>query len=252
MKISICIATYNGEKYLKEQLDSILCQLTKNDEIIISDDGSTDNTISIISSYCDTRIKILHNNVYQNFKTKSSRVTKNFENALNYATGDYIFLSDQDDIWEKTKIISSLKLFIEKKINLIVHDAILIDNNNIVINDSYFKILHSKSGFVKNIIKNSYLGCCMAFDKNILIKTLPFPEKLIAHDIWIGLIAERIGKVAFIDNKMIYYRRHDSTVTSSGFKSSHSLFFKLNYRIQFLIMYLSRTKSLRTFKIKQL
>lgn len=103
--ISVCIATYNGGKYIKEQLDSILFQLGKDDEVIISDDSSTDDTLSILESYHDERIVILTN---QKFHSP----VYNFENALKSAKGDFIFLSDQDDIWEPTKVevmLDSLK-----------------------------------------------------------------------------------------------------------------------------------------------
>ena len=96
-KISVCIATYNGERYIREQLDSILSQLSLDDEVIISDDGSKDSTIEIISSYLDSRIKVFKNNGKHGY-------VGNFENALNHSSGDFIFLSDQDDIWELQKI----------------------------------------------------------------------------------------------------------------------------------------------------
>ena len=95
--ISVCIATYNGEKYLRKQLDSILNQLEYNDEVIISDDGSSDETLNIISSYNDKRIHVFHNK-------GEHGVVKNFENGLNHVLGDYIFLCDQDDIWKSNKV----------------------------------------------------------------------------------------------------------------------------------------------------
>ncbi|MDE5758415.1 MAG: glycosyltransferase, partial [Allobaculum sp.] len=90
--ISVCIATYNGERYIETQIRSILDQLNEDDEIIISDDSSTDRTLDIIRSLNDSRIKLFAGNKFH------SR-TFNFENALKQATGDFIFLSDQDDIW---------------------------------------------------------------------------------------------------------------------------------------------------------
>ena len=92
MKISVCIATYNGAKYIEEQVQSILYQLSEKDEIINSDDGSKDNTLAIIKSLNDARIKVIHN-------TLKHGLVSNFENAIKHADGDYIFLSDQDDIW---------------------------------------------------------------------------------------------------------------------------------------------------------
>lgn len=242
MTISVCIATYNGEKYIREQLDSILCQIGNDDEIIISDDGSTDDTRGIILSYGDPRIKLFEHKTTISNKNRPTiyRVTTNFENALKNASGDLIFLSDQDDVWERTKVQEVLVRFEIENVRLVVHDAIVVDEKQQIINDSYFQILQSRPGLVKNTFKNSYLGCCMAFDKTVLKSALPFPKNLIAHDIWLGLIAERTGQVVFFDQKLIKYQRHESTVTTSGNKSKNSIIFKLKYRVQFLALYLSR------------
>ena len=241
MKISVCMATFNGEKFIKEQVQSIIKQLSATDEIIISDDGSTDETINIISAFLDPRIQLVKNDSCQfkaNKQSRSYQVTRNFENALSYATGDYIFLSDQDDVWEEDKVKGCLVLLKEKKINLIVHDAKVVDESDNVIARSYFAIVNSQKGFFRNIIKNSYLGCCMVLDRSILLKALPFPKDLIAHDMWIGLIAEKNGKVAFVDNKFIRYKRHSAAVTASGMNSDNSLNFKIRYRVQFILQYL--------------
>ncbi|MBP2283099.1 glycosyltransferase involved in cell wall biosynthesis [Flavobacterium sp. CG_23.5] len=241
MKISVCMATFNGEKFIKEQVQSIIKQLSATDEIIISDDGSTDETINIISAFLDPRIRLVQNDSSQfkpNKQSRSYQVTRNFENALSYATGDYIFLSDQDDVWEEDKVEGCLLLLKDKKINLIVHDANVVDESDNVIARSYFEKVKSQKGFFRNIIKNSYLGCCMVFDRRILLKSLPFPKDLIAHDMWIGLIAEKNGKVAFVDNKFIRYKRHSAAVTASGMKSDNSLNFKIRYRVQFILQYL--------------
>lgn len=243
MRISVCMATFNGDKFIKVQLASILKQLSETDEIIISDDGSSDETINIISAFSDSRIKLVHNDSSQlqlAKQSKSYQVTKNFENALTYATGDYIFLSDQDDVWEDNKVGDCILLLKGKKCNLVVHDATVVDESGTVIAPSYFEKVKSQTGFFKNIIKNSYLGCCMVFDRNILLKSLPFPNNLIAHDIWIGLIAERNGKVAFLEKKLIRYQRHSAAVTASGMKSENSLNFKISYRVQFILQYLRR------------
>ena len=114
--ISVCIATYNGEKYIKAQLESILAQIGQDDEIIVSDDNSTDNTISEIESLNDNRIKVKKNR--KTIKKESQhkvfqlmdKIRLNFENALVEAKGDYIFLADQDDIWKEDKVKSILKM----------------------------------------------------------------------------------------------------------------------------------------------
>ncbi len=99
--ISVCIATYNGEKYIRPQIESIIVQLDPGDEIVISDDGSTDDTLNIIASFADDRIKVFDHSRDKKQKVKYSfeHVTRNFENALRHAKGDLIFLSDHDDFW---------------------------------------------------------------------------------------------------------------------------------------------------------
>ena len=110
-KISVCIATYNGEKYIKEQLESIIHQLGEYDEIIISDDGSNDKTIQIIENFKDTRIKIFNHSPNRKTKYKFDLTTRNIENALSKAKGDFIFLADQDDIWIKNKVEKLIPFF---------------------------------------------------------------------------------------------------------------------------------------------
>ena len=139
--ISVCIATYNGEKYIKEQLDSIINQIKEDDEIVISDDNSTDRTLEIINSYKDKRIKIYHSNA-RNFK-------KNFENALGNANGDIIFLSDQDDVWIDGKYemcVSALQ-----KYDLVVTDSTVVDENLNIIYPSFFSYYKSGPGIIKNL-----------------------------------------------------------------------------------------------------
>jgi glycosyltransferase involved in cell wall biosynthesis len=101
--ISVCMATYNGAKYIKEQMDSILCQLGKDDEVVVSDDGSTDSTLDIVAEYGDSRIKIVRNTGAHNF-------IRNFENSLKAAHGDYIFLADQDDVWLPDKVAKIMQI----------------------------------------------------------------------------------------------------------------------------------------------
>ena len=127
--ISVCMATFNGEKYLKEQIKSIIAQLDINDEIIISDDGSTDSTIEIINSFNDFRIKLYQNS----FKNLIS----NFEFTLNNASGDYIFLSDQDDIWLPNKVELCMKSLISA--DLVMTNCKLVDSNLEII---HFEILY--------------------------------------------------------------------------------------------------------------
>ena len=142
--ISVCIATYNGEKHILKQLKSILPQLGKNDEIVLSDDSSTDNTINIVKNLKDNRIKILTG---QKFRSP----VLNFENALLNSSGDIIFLSDQDDIWHPQKVEKLCKILFKN--DLVVSDCSFINDNDEIILKSYFEVAHSKSGVIKNLIK---------------------------------------------------------------------------------------------------
>jgi glycosyltransferase involved in cell wall biosynthesis len=231
------MATYNGEKYIKEQLDSILIQLKENDEIIVSDDGSDDNTLNIIEKLDDKRILVIKNNLQKG-------VNQNFENALKWAKGDFVFLSDQDDVWLPNKIEICMRELINH--DLVVSNCIVVNENKKIVNYSYFKIAKSGKGFLKNFYKSSYLGCCLAFKREILDKILPIPNNLLLfHDWWFGFIAELCYKVKFIETPCMYYRRHSETNSNTLSKSHLSLFKKIEYRFQLLYYGL-----IRVFQIK--
>ena len=239
MKISVCMATHNGEKYIAVQIESILKQLSENDEVVISDDSSIDNTIDIIKNFKDKRIQLYeHNHFYV--------PVFNFENALRKASGDIIFLSDQDDIWLGNKVEVMTKLLLSY--DLVVSDCILIEESGNVLNDSFFELRESKSGVIHNLIKNSYIGCCMAFNRKILEKALPFPETTPLHDMWIGLIGELFGKTYFCKNKLVKYRRHDGNASQTSEKSTNSLAKKIQIRTILAYNALKRYMELRERK----
>lgn len=226
MKISVCMATYNGEKYIFEQINSILSQLNKNDELIISDDKSTDNTIKIIGSFQDSRIKLFINE-------KRNGVILNFENALLKASGDYIFLSDQDDVWLPNKINVMLNYL--QTYDLVVANVILVNSSLNIIKKTFWKNQKSISCFFYNLYKNPYLGCSMAFRNEILKYILPFPKNIPMHDIWIGLCTQIFSKkCCYINTPLMYYRRHGNNLSFTGENSSFSLFKKITYRLQII------------------
>ena len=222
--ISVCMATYNGEKYVKSQIESILKQITNEDELIISDDGSTDNTVDIINQIQDKRIKLIFNH-------KTHGFTHNFENALKHAKGDYIFLSDQDDLWLDKKVNISMEYL--KDYSFVISDCTTVDENMNIIQESRFKSFNIKPGFVNHLIKSRFLGCCMAMRREVLEKSLPFPEKdsLVEHDIWLAAVAMFYFKVALIKEPLILYRRHTSNSSNGGFEKGYSLFNKIYRRI---------------------
>ena len=223
--VSVCIATFNGEKFITKQLDSILCQISEDDEIIISDDSSCDNTINLIKSYNDPRIKLWEGNVFRN-------PIFNFENAIKKSSGDFIFLSDQDDIWIDNKV--SIMLNELKHSDLVISDAYITDGKDKIISSSFYKVNKSKIGILSNLLNNSYLGCTMAFKSNFKQIILPFPKLIPMHDIWIGNIISLKGKVRFINDKLIQYRRHGGNASPTGEKSKYSILYKISYRLQLI------------------
>lgn len=218
--VSVVLAAYNGEKYIREQIVSILSQLSENDELIISDDCPEGNTFSsaedIINS--DRRVKYLHG--------PGRGLIKNFEFAISEAAGEYIFLSDQDDVWLDGKVNAVLNEF-ESGADLVLHNAVITDSDLKPTGASAFELNKSRKGIFSNIIKNSYQGSCMAFRSTLRAHILPFPEKLPMHDQWIGLIGEKYGNVHFLDTPYILYRRHDGAVSGNG----SSLLQKIKWRL---------------------
>ena len=223
--VSVCIASYNGCKYMKEQLISILSQLSCDDEIIVSDDGSCDGTLEIVSNMEDSRIKEVLN-------IEKHGVVPNFENAIKYASGDYIFLCDQDDLWVENKVKTCVEAL--QSVDLVVHNSLLMDGVGNVSDIDFFSLRKSTAGYWKNLYKNSFIGCCMAFRREILDYVLPFPKQILWHDMWIGLMVEKKGKTKFIDDKLLYYRRHGNNASATAEKSSFSFPFQIKYRLQML------------------
>ena len=238
--ISVCMATYNGEKYIKEQLDSILCQLGNNDELIISDDGSTDKTLEIIQSYQEPRVKILSN-------AKRHSVIGNFENALINAKGDYIFLADQDDVWMPDKVKTVLAAL--STADLVVSDCTVVDDDLKCIIHSFFQHNHSQRGFWKNLYHNSYLGCCIAFRREVLQMCLPFPRHIPMHDIWFGFVGELFYKSCFIPQQLVLYRRHGGNISPTSQMSNYGIGKKLLFRLnllRYIPLLLTRKRKLRS------
>lgn len=208
MKISIAMAYYNGGMYIKEQMNSILSQLGKKDEVIVSVDGASDGSQPLLMQMAeeDSRVRVI--------KGPGKGVVKNFENAIRHCTGDIIYLSDQDDIWKPDKVKSVNKAFEDSEIKAVLHDAEIIDENGRPTGEkSLFNLRKSKEGILKNLVKNSYVGCCMAFRKELIPVICPIPKEMYMHDYWIGTAAEYMGKVCFLRKQLIGYRRHSSNVT---------------------------------------
>lgn len=233
IRVSVAMTTYNGERFVKEQIESILACLNSTDELVISDDGSTDHTLATIKELAaaDERIRLIDG--------PKQGVVKNFENALLHCKGEYIFLSDQDDLWRSDKVAIVLPQL--KEYLLVCHNANIYDYQaDKIVGDVQSKIGTHGTVF-KNIIKNSFIGCCMAFRRELLQFALPFPDqKLIhMHDWWLGLVALKKGKVCFEKSCLIDYRIHGGNAV--GFQKT-GFAFKIKKRLGML-------KALRKSKI---
>lgn len=217
MKISVALCTYNGEQFLKEQLDSILNQTQKVDEIVICDDGSTDATINILENYSANYPNIFH--IYRNEVNLKS--VKNFEKAITLCTGDLIFLSDQDDIWVDIKVEKYNAYFdANPNIEVLASNGYCIDENSKV-HDKYS--IWDVPQFLRDAnvtfdyyqiitqISNIASGSTMAFKKEIVSKVVPFPVfKDFHHDEWIALISSKSKSFEFLNEKFYYYRIHNN------------------------------------------
>lgn len=218
--VSIAMTSFNGEKYIEAQLNSIINQSHKNIEIIICDDKSSDNTINIIKKYIQKFAFIqLHIN------KKNLGYAKNFEKAIKLCSGKYIALSDQDDIWENNKLQKQLESIRETEntypnIPVLAHcDLSMINEDNNIFNNSYFKYRKYKLKKEKDL--GHILGPCgvmgntIMFNKVLKEKILPFPPYIENHDYWISLINEIYGRRITQDDKLVKYRIH-STNTSNN------------------------------------
>ncbi|HEX5711258.1 MAG TPA: glycosyltransferase family 2 protein [Sulfuricurvum sp.] len=201
--ISIAMATYNGEKFIAEQLDSILSQSYGNLEIIICDDHSTDSTPAILKNYAmqDGRIKVF-------FNAENLGLVKNFEIALSLCGGEYIALADQDDIWEKEKIATLLQEIGDCA--LIHSDASLIDGEGKLLAPSYSRYSRKILGkdIYSYLLHNNVTGCTALFSRKLLEYALPFPDHIFVHDWWLTLCAYKFGGITYIDEPLIRYRQH--------------------------------------------
>lgn len=232
--ISVCIAAYNGEKYIRRQIETILPQLSASDEIIVSDDGSSDATVEILESFESSQIKIVHNQGRHGY-------TANYEHVLGYAKGDYIFLTDQDDEWHPDKLKRTLEEL--ETCDFVLSDASVIDADGNEVSASFFELRDSKRSFWGTVLKFGFLGCCIAFRRKVLEKVLPFPENhvMCSHDNWITLVAMAYYRYRIIDDKLVRYRRHGKNVSNiDRIGRRTSFFFKIKYRLYILLNLVKR------------
>ena len=207
LKVSVCLAAFNGSRFVTRQLRSIIEQLRPHDELIVVDDASLDDTVALVEGMVDPRIRVIR-------RATNGGVSAAFVEAITLASGDVIFLADQDDRWLPGKVELVLE-HIAAGNDLVVHDAIVVKDDRVVV-PSLFAARRSGPGVLRNIVRSSYTGCCIAFRRAILPDVLPIPKsRRFFHDIWIGLTAELCGyRVHFLREPLIEYTRHDANVSA--------------------------------------
>lgn len=215
-RVSVCIATYNGARYIREQMDSILAQLHQDDEVIVSDDHSTDETCAIIGQYADARIKLVKN------PGRAGHV-RNFAHAMSHASGEYIALSDQDDIWVEQRLDKMLAILRTlPRYSLVVGEFAEFDANGQ--REITMPLGKSPSGMLGQLIrlylgKAKYFGCAFMFRRDLMRFVMPIPGDIEAHDIWIAMNACMHGKVAHCEQPTLLRRLHGSNLTPSRRRS---------------------------------
>lgn len=206
--VSIALCTYNGQSFLKSQIDSLVSQTYQNIEIIIVDDCSKDETASICQAY-----KQPHIHFYQN--TENLGYTKNFEKAIDFCNGELICLCDQDDVWELHKVetlVSAMKDHV-----LIYHDSDFVDEKGEKIGNSSMGSryrMYDGEIALPFLLSNCISGHAIMFSKELIPYILPFDERFY-HDWWLAYVAFNLGKVKYIDQILVHYRQHTLSVTDN-------------------------------------
>ncbi|MHB8845080.1 MAG: glycosyltransferase family 2 protein [Nitrospirota bacterium] len=209
--ITVCLASYNGAQYIGEQIESILSELAPADEVIVCDDCSNDSTCSIVSSFNDARIVLVKNE-------HNLGHVRNYEKALSLAKGRYIFLSDQDDIWEPGKVKKVLGAFQQQdNVKLVYHNLSVIDEHGKerqgVIPQYSGGKRNSMFFIIRQQIRAQIFGCACCIDRSLLDRLLPFPGSVYAHDHWIAVSAAVHGNVYFLSDSLVKHRLHGENLT---------------------------------------
>lgn len=225
-KIDILMATYNGEKYLKEQVESILNQTYKNIRLIISDDASKDSTPKILEEYRkkDDRIELY-------FNKENKGVVKNIEFLLEKVENEYYMLADQDDVWLPAKVEKSIETLKKQNADLVFGDLKVVDKELKTIHESFNKYMLLDRKINKyietdriNYLYNCVTGCTVISKKEFIKDILPLPtiSKYMIHDHWIGLMVSLNGKLAYMPEQYILYRQHENNEVGTK-KVSHEM-----------------------------
>ncbi|MEC5398145.1 glycosyltransferase family 2 protein [Uliginosibacterium sp. H1] len=225
--VSVCMATYNGARFLREQLDSVLSQLGEGDELVVSDDGSTDATLEIISGLADPRVRQVGDGRRRGY-------VGNFERALQSARGELVFLCDQDDIWAPEKLRRMRAAFAARPdVAMAHHERRLIDaeGSDLGPGPRLGDGVAAGLGFVlREGVKARMWGCALAMRRRALDRMLPFPRSVYAHDHWATIVGGLAGGILLVPEPLIFHRLHGANVTpKNGLPWSARVVVRLRY-----------------------
>jgi len=208
--VSVVMATYNGEAYLSEQLQSVFSELLPDDELIIVDDGSLDGTLELLDSFASPAVRIFRN-------LNNAGVFATFERGLLLSSKEIVFLCDQDDVWLPGKRAAFVAVFErDPRTLVVVSDAQLIDASGNVTEPSFMETRGGfHGGILSTLVRNRYLGCAMALRRELLFAALPIPRGVPMHDMWLGALGSLLGRVHYISSPLMQYRRHGGNVSPS-------------------------------------
>ncbi|MFN8345557.1 MAG: glycosyltransferase family 2 protein [Spirosomataceae bacterium] len=215
--ISVALCTYNGERFLGEQLESLARQSRLPDELVVVDDGSTDGTVAVLENFARTSPFPVRIQLNQS----TLGVTKNFEKALTQCLGELLFLCDQDDLWETEKI-ARMAAFLQQtpQVNVVFSDAFLVDEKAAFLPHRLWDAVQLQPAQLEQwrqgksiklmLLGNRVAGCTMALRKSFLDQLPPFPTDIpeFLHDTWIALVASVLNEIQFIDLPLVKYRQH--------------------------------------------
>ena len=214
MKIDILLSTYNGENFIKEQLDSLLGQTFQDWRLLVRDDGSTDYTVKIVKEYEKQYPEKI---IFVEDKRKHLGACKSFEQLLEHSQADYIMFCDQDDVWLEGKLEATLAKMRELEIKypgkpILVHTDLKVTDGKLnIISDSmweYQKLDPRRKSVNYLLIQNNVTGCTVMINKKLKEIALAFPDEAIIHDWWLAIIASVFGEIGYANLPTILYRQH--------------------------------------------
>ncbi|MFB7250234.1 glycosyltransferase [Microbacterium sp. NPDC056234] len=213
--VSVCMATYNGERYLREQLDSILAELEPTDEVVIIDDASSDGTVALLETYDDPRVRVFARDVNHGY-------VRSFEEALTRATGDVLMLSDQDDVWipgRRALLVAALEERAVAASNLVLLSTGVPLRSPLTRRDWLLRTgggAQQHRNQLRLLLGDApYFGCAMAIRRDFLPVALPFPDGLSeSHDLWLATVANAAGELVHVEQPTLRRRVHGENASS--------------------------------------